>query len=63
MSLKEKLARMACRHKWVKVAVFQETDPVRNVRYGIRRYECTECGKISHQDSRCDRLEAKAVNR
>lgn len=58
--MRDKIARffrqLFCRHDWKKVAVFQEDDPVRNERYGIRRYECRKCGKISHQDGRRDAI-------
>ncbi len=62
MTLKERIARLMCRHEWVKVAMFQEVDQARNERYSLRRYECRLCGKISHQDSRRDRLADRAVN-
>lgn len=48
--------QLFCRHDWVKVAVFQEEDPVRNERYGIRRYQCRKCGRVSHQDGRHDAI-------
>lgn len=48
--------QLFCRHEWRKIAVFQQEDPVRNERYGLRRYECQKCGKISHQDGRQDRI-------
>ncbi len=54
--MKTFLGRLFCRHDWVKIAVFQEDDPVRNERYGIRRYECRKCGRVSHQDSRHDAI-------
>lgn len=54
--IKRFFQRLFCRHDWVKVAVFQEDDPARNERYGIRRYECLKCGRVSHQDSRRDAI-------
>ncbi len=51
--------QLACRHKWRLIGLFQDIDEQRNIRYGVRRYHCPKCGKISHQDSRCDRIKAK----
>ena len=59
--MKTFLERLLCRHEWVKTAVRQEVDEIRNIRYGVRRYECRKCGKASYQDGRADRLEKKAV--
>lgn len=53
--------RLFCRHEWVKKAVIQDVDPLRNVRYPIRRYECRKCGRVSHQDGRHDRIAERAI--
>lgn len=55
----KRLKRLFCRHDWEQKAVFQDVDPVHNVRYGIRRYACSRCGKVSYQDGRHDRIALK----
>ena len=57
--MKRALARLFCRHDWVKISVRQEIE--NNIRFGVREYRCLKCGKVSYQDSRCDRLSAVAV--
>lgn len=58
--MKTWLKQLFCRHEWVRIAVFQEIDGERNLRYGIRRYECRKCRRITHRDSRRDDLAAKS---
>lgn len=60
--IKQKFRRLFCRHRWRKIAFMEGTDPSRNIRYSIRRYECMKCHKISHQDGRHDALAGKAVS-
>lgn len=59
--MKDRIRRLFCRHEWTKAAVYQETDPVHNIRYPVRKYRCTKCGRASAQDGRHDRLAEKAV--
>lgn len=58
----ERFRRLACRHRWIKIAAYEKFDKVHNIRYGERHYECMDCGKVSLQDSRYDRLTARAMN-
>lgn len=53
--------QLACRHTWRLIGLSQNIDEQRNIRYGVRRYRCLKCGKISHQDSRCDRIKTKTA--
>ena len=61
MKIRDRLRQAFCRHRWKKIGFFEGLDGNHNVRYSIRRYECTKCGRVSHQDGRHDRLERKAA--
>ena len=57
--LKRALSQALCRHDYEKTGFVEAMDPVRNVRYPMRRYECVRCHKIAWQDGRYDKLSQK----
>lgn len=46
------LKRIFHKHDWVKVDFRQEYDGYRNMRYAIKIYKCSECGKVKETDGR-----------
>lgn len=61
MTLKDRFASLTCRHQWSRVAMIPETDPETGENYYTTRYQCQKCRRVSHQDSRKDKLARKAV--
>lgn len=61
MDIAGRIKKLFCRHEWVKIAVIQDVDRLRNERYPIRRYQCRKCGRVTHQDGRHDRIAKRAV--
>lgn len=57
--LKRALSQALCRHAYEKTGFVETLDPVRNIRYPMRRYECARCHKITWQDGRYDKLSQK----
>lgn len=52
MSLKKAIRMTFCKHEYQKIAFKQEEDA--NVRYSIRLYRCSKCGKEIWVDGRND---------
>lgn len=49
------LRRIFCKHNFVKVGFKQEIE--NNIRYALRNYNCTKCGKSIWVDGRYDKYE------
>lgn len=51
-----RLKQLFCNHRYKKVGWYQEIDKHRNIRYAVRIYECTRCGKKIEVDGRIDHI-------
>lgn len=51
--MKQLFKQLFCKHDYEKIGFYQEIEF--GIRYPIRIYKCTKCGKVIHVDGRKDK--------
>lgn len=55
--MKDFLKKIFCIHDYEKISWYEEYDKNTNMRYSLRMYRCTKCGKKLQVDGRRDPLD------
>lgn len=56
--MKNLFKKLFCKHNYEKIDFIEALDNFTNVRYSIRIYQCTKCGKEIEVDGRYDKYES-----